>query len=580
MPTANELLSTEACDDILVVDLESRKIIIPKNVSVLGVEADDETRILHFQIPRHYCDVDLSEFSIQVHYRNANGKPDMYIVTKATIEDELIKFDWIVGRHAFAKKGNVTFSVCLKDLFEGIVRREFNTTIATLPVLEGLETGPELVSEHTDIFEQLRNETADNVDNAVDKYFEENGDKFSGSEIPFLGDNPTGSVDNDTIDTWQNLGSGVAWFSEWNQINNQPAQYGFVINYVHETDVFQFFHDQTSGETYIRSGDGINSWFQRWSRIPTANNDDYISIAGVNASQMVTASNGENSMTMYTNGIGDGNGNIWIDQAGDVWFKAVHIGSGDDYKEVATADIATTETPGLVMVNGNNGIGVNTENGNLFIKQASNNEIDGKAHSYKPITPENLDYAVKAGLVNNTNELSDSERTSVLEWIGAMNSICRRKDDGNVTDLLGCRNGRYLFSNTVAGMPIENEWWFVDVLSSGSTDITVIAHPIITEPKMYVRTCANNVWGSWHQVPVTNSDGELIINGNIKGVYTIGEWLQTTADNHHTNAAEKIAVIDGSGWIYYRTPAEIRSDLNLYTKEEVDAAIAAAIANL
>lgn len=164
MPTANELLSTEACDDILVVDLESRKIIIPKNVTVLGVEADDETRILHFHIPRHYCDVDLSEFSIQVHYRNANGKPDMYIVTKPTVEDELIKFDWIVGRHAFVKKGNVTFSVCLKDLFEGIVRREFNTTIATLPVLEGLETGPELVGEHTDIFEQLRNEFLENPD--------------------------------------------------------------------------------------------------------------------------------------------------------------------------------------------------------------------------------------------------------------------------------------------------------------------------------------------------------------------------------------------------------------------------------
>ena len=513
MATAYELLSNEACDDILTVDLESRRIIIPATVENLGVESDDSVRVLHFQVPRQYCEVDLATFGIRVNFKNTSGAGGSYDISNFAIEDGMIKFDWLVERPVTVRKGDVVFNVCFREIVNDIVEREFNTAVASLPVLEGLETGSELVSEHTDIFEQLRNETADNVDNAVDKYFEENGDKFGGSEIPFLGDNPTGSVDNDTIDTWQNLGSGVAWFSEWNQINNQPAQYGFVINYVHETDVFQFFHDQTSGETYIRSGDGINSWFRRWSRIPTA-------------------------------------------------------------------DIATTETPGLVMVNGNNGIGVNTENGNLFIKQASNNEIDGKAHSYKPITPENLDYAVKAGLVNNANELSDSERTSVLEWIGAMNSICRRKDDGNVTDLLGCRNGRYLFSNTVAGMPIENEWWFVDVLSSGSTDITVIAHPIITEPKMYVRTCANNVWGSWHQVPVTNSDGELIINGNIKGVYTIGEWLQTTADNHRTNAAEKIAVIDGSGWIYYRTPAEIRSDLNLYTKEEVDAAIAAAIANL
>ena len=36
MPTAYELLSTEECDDVLFVDLDSRRIIIPKNISVLG----------------------------------------------------------------------------------------------------------------------------------------------------------------------------------------------------------------------------------------------------------------------------------------------------------------------------------------------------------------------------------------------------------------------------------------------------------------------------------------------------------------------------------------------------------------
>ena len=108
MPTALELLSTEACDDILVVNLETREIIIPKNVSILGVEADDETRILHFQVPRYYCNVDLSEFAIRVNYRNAKGEGDMYIVTETLIEDDMIRFDWVVGRNAFAKKGNVT----------------------------------------------------------------------------------------------------------------------------------------------------------------------------------------------------------------------------------------------------------------------------------------------------------------------------------------------------------------------------------------------------------------------------------------------------------------------------------------
>jgi hypothetical protein len=184
MSNALALLSNEICDDILTVDLESRQIVIPKTVSVLGVEADDETRILHFHIPRYYCDVDLSEFAIRVNYKNAKNDPDMYIATETVVDDNLIKFDWIVGRHAFTKKGNVVFSVCLKDIIDGVVEREFNTTIATLPVLEGLETGDEIVEDHLDIFEQLREEFSDDIseiaDVAVNDYINEHIDEMKG----------------------------------------------------------------------------------------------------------------------------------------------------------------------------------------------------------------------------------------------------------------------------------------------------------------------------------------------------------------------------------------------------------------
>lgn len=200
MATANELLSTEACDDILVVDLESRSIIIPKTVTVLGVEADDETRVLHFRVPRYYCSVDLSEFAIRVNYRNAIGEPDLYIVTDATIDGDTISFDWVVGRHAFVKKGTVKFSVCLKDVFEGIVTREFNTTIATLPVLEGLETGEAVVDLGYDAIEQIRdelfgvgdsaeqhikdaeNEALANLETAVTEYVAANQDALKGEK--------------------------------------------------------------------------------------------------------------------------------------------------------------------------------------------------------------------------------------------------------------------------------------------------------------------------------------------------------------------------------------------------------------
>lgn len=51
--------------------------------------------------------------------------------------------------------------------------------------------------------------------------------------------------------------------------------------------------------------------------------------------------------------------------------------------------------------------------------------------------------------------------------------------------------------------------------------------------------------------------------------YVTGTWLQSTATNHLTNAATKIAVQDGSGWVYHRTTEEIKSDIGLSNVDNV-----------
>ena len=51
--------------------------------------------------------------------------------------------------------------------------------------------------------------------------------------------------------------------------------------------------------------------------------------------------------------------------------------------------------------------------------------------------------------------------------------------------------------------------------------------------------------------------------------YVVGAWLQGTATNHLTNAATKIAVQDGSGWVYHRTAEEIKSDIGLSNVDNV-----------
>ena len=70
------------------------------------------------------------------------------------------------------------------------------------------------------------------------------------------------------------------------------------------------------------------------------------------------------------------------------------------------------------------------------------------------------------------------------------------------------------------------------------------------------------------------------LTGNLTGKYITGTWLQSTAAANLGKTPGKIAVLDDSGWVYYRTPAELLADIgamsggDYYTKAETDAVIA------
>ena len=64
----------------------------------------------------------------------------------------------------------------------------------------------------------------------------------------------------------------------------------------------------------------------------------------------------------------------------------------------------------------------------------------------------------------------------------------------------------------------------------------------------------------------TALDGKLdktggTLTGNLTGKYFTGTWLQTTASTDLGRTPGKVAVLDDSGWVYYRTPTEIKSDI-------------------
>lgn len=57
--------------------------------------------------------------------------------------------------------------------------------------------------------------------------------------------------------------------------------------------------------------------------------------------------------------------------------------------------------------------------------------------------------------------------------------------------------------------------------------------------------------------------GTTTLDGNLTGKYLTGTWLQTTAATDLNNTPPKVAVLNNSGWIYSRTPNELKSDMGL-----------------
>lgn len=143
-------------EEICTIDNDLRTITVPSGLQTVGVESDEDVRRLNFQMPKQYHEVDLSEFNIRINFMNANNQGDVYAVTDKAISGDNITFSWLVGRNALAYRGNIRFVVCLKKAdAEGVVQQEFNTTVATLSVLEGLETTEAVVAENPDVIEQI-----------------------------------------------------------------------------------------------------------------------------------------------------------------------------------------------------------------------------------------------------------------------------------------------------------------------------------------------------------------------------------------------------------------------------------------
>lgn len=170
------LLSEES--DICTIDDKTRAIFVPSTIVVGGVQSDKNAERIKFSCPKIVGDnLDLSKFSVRINFENVSSVDfnvsikDQYICDDVAVDGENVTFSWLIGRNAARYMGTVRFIVCaVKTDSDSNISVEWNTTIAEVPVLEGIEIDqPQIGQEEKDVINQLleltKNTSAEAIQN-------------------------------------------------------------------------------------------------------------------------------------------------------------------------------------------------------------------------------------------------------------------------------------------------------------------------------------------------------------------------------------------------------------------------------
>ena len=172
MATALDLLMSAKEDvnflseesDICTIDDKTRAIFVPSTIVVGGVQSDKNAERIKFSCPKIVGDnLDLSKFSVRINFENVSSVDfnvsikDQYICDDVAVDGENVTFSWLIGRNAARYMGTVRFIVCaVKTDSDSNISVEWNTAIAEVPVLEGIEIDqPQIGQEEKDVINQL-----------------------------------------------------------------------------------------------------------------------------------------------------------------------------------------------------------------------------------------------------------------------------------------------------------------------------------------------------------------------------------------------------------------------------------------
>lgn len=147
--------AAEGTHELLVIDPDTRQIIVPDVEQILGVENDGKSETKYFSCPRYVGNgLDLAACFMRIVFQNANGDKDGYLITDQTVDGDLIYFSWELSEKVTQYQGAVQFLFFAADATDPA--RKWNTTLATGTSLVGLPTdGAAAEAATADVITQL-----------------------------------------------------------------------------------------------------------------------------------------------------------------------------------------------------------------------------------------------------------------------------------------------------------------------------------------------------------------------------------------------------------------------------------------
>lgn len=139
------------------IDSNTREIIFLDNSECFGVEFDKNTQRIEFSCPKIVGDnLDLTKCTCRINYMNAKGYRDSYLIDDILADGDNITFTWKLKSKVTAGRGVCLFIFCARQVNEnGVIEREWNTTVAKASIKRGLETNSHIEEEYSDILESI-----------------------------------------------------------------------------------------------------------------------------------------------------------------------------------------------------------------------------------------------------------------------------------------------------------------------------------------------------------------------------------------------------------------------------------------